>query len=253
MDGVEIACVDILAEDEPICDCGNCVREVQFEYTSLPCSPEFSASGRCSDQAPNPFLADYRILSCDETGQIFTSGQVQQGDFVTIGTPEGICLPSCMGVEIAVPGGNVTQSFELDSACNGARGLMLSSNYGAFESIGYSCSSTDTHNCFQEVTYDVDVCNRGIDDEQIYDWSLALNGAEIDLLQEKPALLESDECFTGSTSEFIDRCNAFEGSAEITANATNPATGLPPGCWHTEDIGFGWDQPETVPPTPTPT
>ena len=252
-DGTEIDCVDILNEDAPICDCGNCVRELQFEYTGLPCSPELSASGRCSDQSPNPFIAGYRVLSCDGTDQVFTSGIVEQGDFVTIGTLDGICLPSCIGVEISVPGGTVTQSFELDSACNGARGLILSSDYGAFESIGYSCSATDTHNCFQELTYDLSVCNQGVDPEAIYDWSLMLNGADIDLLETKPTAIASGACFTGSTTEFVDRCNAFESSAEVTANSTNPLTGLPPGCWDTEGLGFGWDQPETAAPTPSPT
>jgi hypothetical protein len=186
--------------------------------------------------------------------QVYTSGQTQQGDYLSVGTSAGICLPSCMKVEISVPStGSVTQTFELDSACNGGQGLILSNDYGGFESIGYSCSSSDTHNCIQEIEYVLDVCNKGIEDEQLYEWALTLDNVETDLLEEKPTSLLTDICFDYLLVENVDRCNAFESSAEVSANATNPATGLPPGCWASEGINFGWEQPETPPPTPPPT
>ena len=255
MDGEEIDCEAIPPEDQPACECENCVREVKFKYTGLVCSPELAASGQCSDRGPNPFVARYRITSCEDSTEVLADGQTQQGDYVTIGAQEGVCLPACMNVDILVPTGDVTQTFEIDSACDGGRGLVLVSNYGAFESIGYSCSDRDTHNCIQGVKYGLKVCNIGSTDEQVYEWSLTLNKEEINLLQDIPPediMLEPGDCFYDAYEAEVDRCNELESCADITANVTHPVTGLPPGCSDTEEIKFGWGQPETLPPTPAP-
>lgn len=257
MNSEEIGCEAIPAEDQPVCECENCVREVKFKYTGFACSPDFSASGRCSDLGPNPFVAGYRITGCEGSTPIFANGQVQQGDFVTIGAPDGACLPACMKVDISVPTGVVTQSFEIDSECSGEdRGLVLTNDYGSFESVGYSCSEGDIHNCIQGVSYGLKVCNTGSTDEQLYEWFLTINKEEIDLLQTlSPAdiMLDSGECFYDTYEVDVDRCNELESCVDITASATNPFTGLPPNCFHKDEIKFGWDQPETLPPTPQPT
>lgn len=256
MDNDEVECEEIVAEDQPICECENCVREVQFQYTGLTCSPEFSATGRCTDFGPNPFVAGYRITNCVDFTRVFKSGQVRQGDYITIGAPNGGCLPACMNVVISVPTGDLTQTFEIDSSCDGdARGLILVNDYGSFESIGYSCSETDTHNCIQGVKYGLKVCNTGSTDEQIYEWSLTLDEQQIDILQDMPPddiMLEPGDCFYDTYEAEVDRCDEFESCAEISASATNPITGLPPNCFDKEEMKFGWEKPQTLPPSPEP-
>ena len=255
VDGDEIGCEDLVAEDQPACECANCVREVKFEYTGLGCSQDFFASGKCTDRGPNPFVAEYVISSCDGSTQVFASGTTQQGDIISIGATEGVCLPACMSVAISVPSGGVTQSFEIDSTCDGSRELVLTSDYGAFKSIGYSCSDTDTHNCIQEIEYSLSVCNIGSTDEQIYECLLTLDDDEFDILQGvTPAdtMLQPGNCFSDTFQTEVDRCNGLDSCPEIFASATNPITGLPQDCSDTDEIKFGWDQPGTLPPTPQP-
>ena len=130
------------------------------------------------------------------------------------------------------------------------------SDYGSFESIGYSCDATDVHNCIQEVSYGLKVCNTGTtQDEQIYNWFLTLNKEEIDLLQDVPpadVTLVPGECYYDTYDVDVNRCAEYESCVNITANATNPETGLPPNCPGVDDLKFGWDTPPTPPPTPNP-
>jgi hypothetical protein len=256
MNNEETSCSSIPPEDQPVCECEDCVREVKFKYTGLDCTPASLASGKCEDEGPKPFLAGYRITDCVDSTQVFAAGDADQGDDVTIGTPDGVCLPACMKVVISAPSGNVAQNFEIDSGCGGDdRGLILNSDYGAFESVGYSCSETDVHNCIQGVSYGLKVCNIGSTDEQIYEWLFTLNEVEIDLLQDIPPevfKLDSGECFYDTYEVDVDRCNELDFCADIVANATNPVTGEPPNCSHEEELCFGWEQPETLPPTPQP-
>jgi len=261
MNNEEISCTSIPPEDQPACECEDCVREVKFKYTGLACTSASLASGKCEDVGPNPFGAGYRITDCVDSTQVFAAGEANQGDYVTIGAPDGACLPACMKVVISLPTGAVTQNFEIDSGCGGDdRGLILNSDYGAFESVGYSCSETDVHNCIQGVSYGLKVCNIGSTDEQIYEWLFTLglftlNEVEIDLLQDIPPediKLDSGECFYDTYEVDVDRCNQVKLCADIVANATNPVTGEPPNCSHKEELCFGWKQPETLPPTPQP-
>ena len=252
MDSVEIACEDIPQEDKLVCECAECVREVVFKYTGLGCSSGFASSGKCADEGPNPFIAGYRITDCEDATIVLATGEAQQGEYVTIGAADGTCLPACLDVTLSVSTGAVTQTFEIDSECGGKQGLILTSDYGAFESIGYSCSESDTHNCMQDVNYGVEVCNTGSTDETIYEWFLTINKEEIDLLVDIPpedVNLSPGDCYFDTYEVEVDRCNALENCVNITANATNPLTGLPPDCSDEHEIKFGWDQPVTPPPT----
>jgi len=254
MNGAQIACEDILPEDQPLCECEDCVREVQFTYTGLSCSPEFSAAGRCVDEGPNPFIAGYRVTGCEGSSQVFATGQAEQGNLIVVGAPNGSCLPACMNVVISVPTGAVTQTFKIDSSCGGDdRGLILVSDYGAFQSVGYSCSENDTHNCIQSTVYGLKVCNIGSTDEKCYDWSFTYNEEEIDLLENfQEVMLDIGECIYDEYEVDVDRCEEHESCANIFASATNPETGFPPNCEDEKEMKFGWDQPETLPPSPQP-
>jgi len=262
MNNEEIACEDIPQEDKPVCNCPECVRELKFKYTGLACDPKLSAAGKCADEGPNPFIAGYRITSCEDSTVVVSTGEVQQGDYITV-SPKGTgitCLPDCLSATISVPTGVVTQTFEIDSKCDGTgNGLVLISDYGAFESIGYSCSPTDTHNCIQEVSYGLKVCNTGSTTETIHEWFLTIDKVEIDLLQDVPpsdVTLVPGECYYDTYEVEVNRCVEYLACTNITANATNPETGLPPNCPSEDEIKFGWDRqtpPPTFPPTPGPT
>lgn len=257
MDGNQITCDEIVAETQPLCQCENCVREVQFRYTGQACSPDFAAAGECADTAPNPFVAGYRITGCDDATQVFANGETEQGDMITIGAPDGVCLPACMNVVISQPTGAVTQTFKIDSACpsdGSGRGLILQNSYGAFESIGYSCSETDTHNCLEDVTYGLKVCNIGTTDEKIFEWEFFDQKTQVDLLAGNPFVdADSGECLYDTYEAVVDRCVEFESCVNITASATDPATGLPAPCEDEHELKFGWEEPGTLPPTKAPT
>lgn len=256
MNTEQIECEAIPVEDKPVCECEECVRELKFKYTGLGCSAELASAGKCTDQGPNPFVAGYRIASCTDPTVVFATGTAQQGDFITVGAAAGNCLEPCLDVTIAVPTGVVTQTFEIDSQCGGDRGLVLVNDYGAFESIGYSCSETDTHNCIQGISYGLKVCNTGATDETIYEWFLTIDDEEIDLLQDVPpedVMLTPGECYYDTYEVDVDRCDEFETCVDVKANATNPVTGLPPNCPGVDEIKFGWEKPATLPPTPPPT
>ena len=252
------ACEAIPEETDMDCNCPECVRELQFKYTGLACSPDLPGDGLCTDSGPNPFIAGYRITSFIDPSQVFATGQVQQNDFITIGQWSG-CLPDELAVTISVPTGAVTQTFQIDSTCNGGSGLLLNQNYGAFESVGYSCSETDTHNCFQEFFVGESVCNTGSGSENIYSLTLELTSSEgsppivLDLssfLTPEDKMLEAGECREGSWNNDdvkLNRCKSVSYSGKITASATNPDTGLPPSCTAENEIEFGWES------TPAPT
>merc|ERR1712238_78064 len=166
-------------------------------------------------------------------------------------------LPECHSVTISErSGGPVTQTFEIDSTCDGGNGMVLSTAYGALQSTGYSCDDTDTHNCIQEVSYGVNVCNTGsTEEEQIYDWTLNLNDKEIDLLKNvAPAdvTLRPGECVYDTVVEDVNRCVEFKMCAEVDTTFTNPSNGLPENCDEKEEICFEWGAPPPPPGTPNP-
>lgn len=256
MDGAEITCEEIVEEDQKICECADCVREVKFKYTGKTCSDDLKASGSCTDVSPLPFTAGYRITDCDDATKVLATGQAEQNDEVTVAVADGSCLPACMDVTLsAAVSGAVAQTFKIDAQCGGGRGLVLSSDYGGFESRGYSCSETDTHNCDQEITYGIKFCNVGSTDEKIYDWSMVIDDVEVDLLErltDDEIMLSPDEgCLYETETVVVDRCVETQSCTVMTANVTDPATGLPAPCSETHEIKFGWDV-ITAPPSPEP-
>jgi len=131
----------------------------------------------------------------------------------------------------------------------------LTENYGAFESSGYSCSEADEHNCLQKVDYGLKVCNTGFGEETIYFWELQANNDVCDLLEDvnpEDVMLLPGECYYDTKPYEVNRCEASNYCVNITANATNPITGLPPSCPDFDEIKFEWPSINTLPPTPAP-
>ena len=251
MNNEEIDCGDIPGETEQVCSCPDCVTELQFQYTGLACSS--GKSGKCVDEGPNPFIAGYTVTDCEDSSVVVGTGQVEQGELVTLASD---CMPKCLTATISVPsGGAVTQTFDIDSDCDGGNGLLLKSNHGSFESVGYSCSATDTHNCIQKVTYTGDVCNVGSTEEKIYEWYMTIDNEEINLLKDTPSKtleLASGVCAEEMVMTDVDRCVKFNTCVKVTASATNPKTGVPTPCMDMNDQCYGWDEGRTPVPPPAP-
>ena len=259
--GLEVPCDEITEELEPICSCAECVRALSFIYTGKPCSSALLNNGKCTENGPNPFIAGYRITDALDQTSVLATGIVQQGDEITFESIGNGCIPDTLAVSISIPTGGVTQTFTIDSSCD-RRGLILTEDYGAFESYGYSCDENDVHNCGQTVTYDLRVCNDGSEDQTVYEFSFKqeeeLTGAVemCDLTEEAtPAdlMIAPGECFIEQKTVDLNRCAGSEYCAEVMASATNPITGVPPNCPGEDEAKFEWPPIPPVLDTPSPT
>ena len=134
--------------------------------------------------------------------------------------------------------------------------MILTESYGAFESTGYSCSETDVHDCKQTLSYGLKVCNTGSTDEAIYDWFLKSKDTETnteefcDLLEEvnpEDVMLAPGECYYDTKAFEVNRCVDSNYCVDLSANATNPFTGIPKDCQSTDETKFGW---KGIPPIP---
>jgi len=166
-------------------------------------------------------------------------------------------MPDKLLVTISVEGAGRTQTFEFNSTCDGGEGLLLTEDYGAFESTGYTCGRLDVHDCLQTVNYGLKVCNDGFTDETIYDWLLKGDDKHdefYDLLENvnpEDVMLRPDECYYDTMPFVVDRCRDANYRVDITANATNPLSGIPENCTGTDQLQLNWTIP-TLPPTPAP-
>ena len=87
---------------------------------------------------------------------------VETGLEVVIGRPDGQFIPDSLRVFVAYSQSfDVTQSFTIDSSCEG-RGLILLERYGAVDFKRYSCNRNDIHNCFLDMLYKFDACGIGM-------------------------------------------------------------------------------------------
>jgi len=177
MGGIETACEDIPDIDDPICTCPECVQEMQFMYTGALCELNQVLSGKCTQNSPNAYEAGYRITDALDPTLVLGTGQAKQQDTITIRSPNG-CIPDTLAVTLSFPTGAVTQTFVVDAQCDGGRGLILLEDYGAFQFTGYTCDANSVYNCLQEVSYDLNVCNYGTEDETVYEMSLSIKETE---------------------------------------------------------------------------
>lgn len=190
---------------------------------------------------------------------VLATGQAQQQDTIVVTSPTG-CIPDTLSVTISVPTGAVTQTFLIDARCDGGRGLTLLGNYGAFESVGYTCDATDVHNCVQTVTYGNKVCNDGPEPQKIYEFDLTTKETNTafdescDLLQDGSIpMLGPGECYYENKPFEVNRCVQSNYCVDVVANATDVLTGIPPSCPASDEIKFGWPGMPLPPPTPFPT
>lgn len=244
-----VPCTDIPGEEQFECTCPDCVRELVLTYTGTSCVADEVET--CTQFGTNPATATIMIGDALNANETFFEGIVAIGDSITIEDPD--CLPDSLVATVGVPDGAITQAVVIDSTCDGGRGLVLLEEYGAFQSTGYSCDETDMHNCVAEVVYELEVCNVGGRDEQIYEFDVTINETVFDLLEgvsEEDLMLVPNECYAAVKEELVERCFSREYCVEAHANATNPETGPP--CEAEQEIKFGW-MVTTLPPVPAPT
>jgi hypothetical protein len=247
-----IPCTEIPSEDQFVCTCPECVRELRFVYTGAACSGN---EAECTDFGVNPSTAYVVIGDATSANQTIYEGIVISDMVIILENAE--CLPTSLVVTVSTAVGTTTQAFVIDSSCGlGGQGLVLAESYGAFEFSGYSCDDTDSHNCVLEVVYDLEVCNVGSTEETLYEFEFDLNGTITDLIAETPEgdlALSPNECFTAVKNELIERCSEREYIAKAQANMTDPATGVPFPCDDVEEIMFSFTPVTPPPTTPAPT
>jgi len=240
-----VDCEEIPPESQLQCSCPECVRELTFQYTGASCAE--TADG-CTQFGTNPTTALVVVSDALNAETQYFQGEVTIGDTITI--EDADCLPDGLIATIGVPGGDVSQAVIIDSQCDGGDGIILGEEYGAFESVGYSCDENDMHNCLVEIIYETEVCNIGESDEQVYEFDITVNDTVCDMLEGVPPEdleLAPAECFAAVKEEFVNRCETSEYCSTAHVNATNPITGPP--CEGKEEIKFNWTQ-ATLPPTP---
>jgi hypothetical protein len=246
-------CTGIPAEEQLICTCLDCVRELIFTYTGEACSPGVTNEITCTDYSENPLTA--AITISDGNVALF-EGLVSIGDKIIL--EDASCLPATLTAEITSESRITTQTVVIDTSCDtGGKGLVLSESYGAFKFVGYSCDEEDTHNCLVDVIYQLEACNVGGRDEELYDFFVDVDGEVSDLIaniSESDLIILPTDCYTGSKTEVVDRCTDKEYCAKGVSNATKPIVG--PTCEEMEEIKFSIEVPTLppfTPPTPFPT
>lgn len=247
---VPIDCTDIPPIDGLVCSCADCVRNIEFIYTGSSCVGDEGADV-CEDFTPAPgSTASLTFTPCDSDA-IILSGTFSVDEVLSVTLGGTACLPDCLEVTVADPNnGALLQQLKIDSSCDG-RGLLLKDSYGALDFVGYSCDENDVNNCFQEILYGVEVCNGGIEEQFLYDFSFSFMSEPTDFLNGADIPFASNTCIREFAAEVIDRCLEKEICAMASANATNPDTGIPFPCEDEEEICFTIPL-TTLPPTPAP-
>jgi hypothetical protein len=152
-------CTELEGEEQLECTCAECVRELRFTYTANLCDQDFEG---CVDQ-PGPDDSSILVIANAEApSQILYNGPVSIGDEVVVGSRDGSCIPDNKLLVAVSPltEDDVTQMSTIDSSCDG-RELSLMKSYGALDFTGYSCDESDVHNCYEDVVYNLTVCNVG--------------------------------------------------------------------------------------------
>jgi hypothetical protein len=254
------SCEEIPSEEQLICSCPDCVRELVFTYTGAGCNGN---EVLCTDFFPAPHPETARITICDVNDAMNCPFEetVSIGDTITLSNPN--CLPDGMAATVSSESGLLLQTVQLVTGCKFLdQGLVLKEEYGSFLSQGYSCDESDVHNCLLEIVYGLESCNIGGRDEQVYDFYIDLDGEISDLtadIPESDLMLAPEECVDAVIEAFIDVCSDNAYCAIAVVNMTNPETGPP--CETTDEIKFNFTAgtlpptavPETPPPVPSPT
>ena len=229
-------CENIAPEENLVCECTDCTRELVFMFTANACDEVDVLSGQCADIAA--VTSPARVLVTVGEATLF-DGTVEIGDSIDISPLDGECLSETLSVAVLSPDSDsVMQTIQLDGTCNEPDGLTLLNSYGAFDFMGYSCNATDVHNCMVDVTYLLATCNDDLTQELIlYELEFDVNGDRNDLLSgNSPRFLDPNECLQSFIQSSVERCSGQEYVAMASLNASNSFTGL--YCLHETELTF---------------
>ena len=253
-------CNTLTGEEDLVCSCSQCVRELRFKYTANGCD---GLEGCVDLNNGPPDVA--RIVIVDSSNPddvIYDQNFIDTSDNSDIVVIRESCIPDNLIVSVIETSQGdpntltAFQTFVIDTSC-AQRGLILLDSYGALDFSGYSCDANDVHNCFVEGTYEVEACNTGSVDLSLSELLFDFNGDISDLISGVPAddlLLSPGECFETTTTGEFELCTDEEYCAKATASAENADGG--PVCSTEDEYKFEvmvGSVPPTSSPTPNPT
>jgi hypothetical protein len=254
------SCKEIKSEDQFLCSCSECPREIIFLYTGSSCNDFDGCQDIGDGQASTSRIM---ISNANDLTDILYVANVNQNSQIVVSRSEGSsCLPEAMNIQIAnVQGDEILQAVSINSSCKDG-GLQLLESYGALDFIGYSCDANDHHNCFINVLYEFDTCNIGSTDQTLLSLSCDLDGDITDLLTGRvPSdglVLGPNECFKASQREVVEVCQPNEYYAKAIVGGGNSINGVAT-CEDEDELKFGWEvatmspsAPPTAVPSPQP-
>jgi hypothetical protein len=194
-------------------------------YTATACEDVIGETELCTDIAA--VNATARVVVTGGEATLF-EGTVEIGDNVEIRREDGECLSEAITVKVLSPEDNsLLQTIRIDATCDVPEALTLLDSYGAFDFIGYSCNSSDVHNCVADVTYLLATCNDNATEELVlFELDFDINGDTVDLLEGNSLrFLDSNECLQSFIESKVDRCSRQEFVATAFLNASTDLFG----------------------------
>jgi hypothetical protein len=94
-----VPCTDIPGEEQPVCTCPECVREMVFVYTGELCVPDEVET--CTQFGANPATAVVMIGHASDASVVFFEGVVSIGDTITI--KDDNCIPDSLVATVGIP------------------------------------------------------------------------------------------------------------------------------------------------------
>ena len=242
-----VDCRRITRETRTRCGCATCARELRFQYTAASCGTNVPGSGiTCTDTGVSENTA--RVVFKRGFADLFEADVRVGGNVVW--SNNGNCLPDTFSVFILRSGSSiVTQSLDISTRCAVPNnGIVLLTKAGALRFSGYSCSSTDVHNCFEDVAQEACVENGGTTLLVLTNFNLDVNGNFTDILRisGNDRQLTPGERNCGTVTSPVERCRANVFQSIASARTSTQC----------DDVDVAFDQITFnigSPPVPAPT
>ena len=184
-------CDDIPKVESSVCDCApDCATEVRFVYTAQSC-PIDPPYGCVQTGLPSPTGA--RVVVTTGANILF-NGDIPIGGEAVLSN-NGACMPDEFNVLISDPGSNqVKQTITVNTGCS-ANGVPLGTTFGAVDFAGYTCQDGTGGNCFADAEFKACAMNTGPIPLTIIDYTLDVNGAVTNILDDGPVTIITGEAY----------------------------------------------------------
>lgn len=237
----DLDCVDIVEERNLVCQCSECARQLIFSYTGGSCDDYQGDPDQCLDNLETKGSARFVVTAGDNMNNIFFNGIRDLGGVIHISDVDGGCLPDTFTVTVfSTDGSNtVLQTQTIDASCDGTGYLTLMATYGSLDFVGYSCDATDVHDCFVDVLFEANACNKdNANDLILFGMEFDLNNAKDNLLGETaPRILKPEECIKYTMPSAVERCTGTQYSASLTVDSSL-IMDVGEACTNTEELNF---------------